>query len=160
MTSDQTAVTEVILAADHAGFAHKSAVREWLAAEGFRVVDVGAYVYDEADDFPAFMAAAARNVQESPSTVRAILFGGSGQGEAMQANRFPGVRATVVYGGPDEIVTLSRSHNDANVLSVGARFVSIDETKRLIWLWLHTAGPTDEKYHRRNQALDHASEIV
>jgi ribose 5-phosphate isomerase B len=143
----------VYLAADHAGFSHKEAIKEWLVAEGFTVIDVGASVFDAKDDFPSYMFNAALGVQQNNDAC-AIIFGGSGQGEAMAANRFVGVRATVFYGGDEDIITLSRTHNDANILSIGARFVSIDDVKRLAWQWLHTATNTEEKYARRNVALD------
>lgn len=144
----------IYLATDHAGFAHKEAVKAWLISEERTVVDVGASHYDEGDDFPDFIKLAARKVSCDPQRSVAIIFGGSGEGEAMAANRFAGVRATVYYGGQPDIITLSRVHNDANVLSIGARFVSIDEAKGVIWEWLHTAKGTDEKYHRRNVKID------
>lgn len=142
------------LATDHAGFAHKEAVKSWLMSEGCTVVDVGASHHDEGDDFPDFVMLAAQKVASEPENTAAIIFGGSGQGEAMAANRFSGVRATVYYGGQPAIITLSREHNDANVLSIGARFVSIDETKAVIWEWLHVRKGTDAKYHRRNVKID------
>ena len=142
----------IYLATDHAGLEHKEAVRTWLQSEGVPVTDFGAFVQNPVDDFPTFISQAARVVSQYPSH-GAIIFGGSGQGEAMLANRFPHVRATVYYGGPDEIITLSREHNDANVLSIGARFVSVDETKRLVWGWLHTARDEDERFIRRNQQI-------
>jgi len=142
------------LAADHAGFQHKEEVRDWLLAQGVVCIDHGAAVYDENDDFPDFIGVAAAAVAASPAVAQAIIFGGSGQGEAMLANRYRGVRATVYYGGSDDIITLSREHNDANVLSVGARFVSIEETKRVIWLWLTTECTKVSKYMRRNEKMD------
>jgi len=144
--------SQIYLATDHAGFSHKESVKEWLLAEGYSVTDCGAYTYDSEDDFPVFIKQAAEAVAAGKGV--SILFGGSGQGEAMVANRFKGVRATVYYGGSDEIVALSRQHNDANVLSIGARFVSVDDTKRVIWQWLHTDSLPEEKYKRRNQQLD------
>ena len=144
------------LATDHAGYEHKNAVATWLTAEGYTVTDHGAYVYDAEDDFPDFIVRAALSVTRTPQD-RAIIFGGSGQGEAMLANRFPGVRATVLYSDSREIVTLSREHNNANVLSIGARLLSIDDTKKHIWNWLHTDFSTIEKYERRNQKLDQLS---
>lgn len=144
----------IYLAADHAGFDCKNAVREWLLGEGFMVVDCGPDEYDAVDDFPGLIAPAAQAVAAQPTQRCAVVFGGSGQGEAMIANRYLGVRATVYYGGTDDIITLSRDHNDANVLAIGARFVSQDEVKRLLWVWLHTPASTDAKYRRRNQALD------
>ena len=141
------------VATDHAGLNHKEAVVAWLTQEGFEVVDHGAYQYDEVDDFPDFISLAAQAVNNNPQENRAVVFGGSGQGEAMMANRYPRVRATVYYGGDTSIPTLSRQHNDANVLSIGARFVDLNTSKEIIWDWLHTEALPDEKYHRRNQKM-------
>jgi ribose 5-phosphate isomerase B len=142
------------LATDHAGFAHKEAIRDWLMAEGCTVIDVGATTYDEGDDFPDYISVAGKAVSQNPEATAAIIFGGSGQGEAMVANRWSGVRATVYYGGDESIIKLSREHNDANVLSIGARFVPVDVAKKVIWDWLHLERGTDPKYHRRNVKID------
>lgn len=142
------------VATDHAGFEHKQAVVQWLSLEGFAVIDHGAYEYDETDDFPDFIALAAAAVSKNPQSECAIIFGGSGQGEAIVANRFPYVRATVLYAENDEIVTLSREHNNANVLSIGARFLSLDVAKRHIWEWLHVHNPLEERHQRRIQKID------
>ncbi len=148
-------MSEVIyLATDHAGFEHKNAIKAWLIGEGYEIHDCGASTHDVEDDFPDFISKAAEAVSHATGEEKAIIFGGSGQGEAINANRFIGVRAAVYYGGPEEIITLSREHNDANVLSVGARFVSVDEAKAVIWKWLHTAPLHDEKYNRRNHKID------
>lgn len=144
----------VYLACDHAGFEHKTAVAKWLTDEKFTVLDVGALHVDVEDDFPDYIMPAAIAVAAAPAARVGILFGGSGQGEAMAANRFSGVRATVYYGGDTSILDLSREHNDANVLSIGARFVSIDEAKKVIWQWLHHDALNDEKYARRNRKID------
>lgn len=144
----------IYLATDHAGFSHKEAVRDWLSEEGYTVIDCGATIYDEGDDFPDYISKASRAVSENPQTNVAIVFGGSGEGEAMVANRYKGVRATVYYGGDESIITLSREHNDANVLSIGARFVSIEQTKKVINNWLQTPHSPDPKYHRRNIKID------
>lgn len=136
------------LATDHAGYAHKNAIADWLKAEGYSVVDHGATVHDPQDDFPDFIARAAMAISRNPDD-RAVIFGGSGQGEAMLANRFPAVRATVLYSDDPEIIRLSREHNDANVLSIGARFVSIDDTKKHVWAWLHTNRSDVERHNRR-----------
>lgn len=144
----------VYLASDHAGFAYREAIHGWLVSEGWTVVDCGPAEYDESDDFPALIAPAAAAVADDPQHTCAIVIGGSGQGEAMVANRFLGVRATVYYGGPDDIIILSREHNDANVLSLGARFISLDDAMRIIWIWLHASSSAEAKYGRRNQAID------
>ncbi len=142
------------LATDHAGFEHKEAVRAWLESEGVTVVDHGTYELDTQDDFPVFMYTAGQAVQLGGATHGAIIFGGSGQGEAMAINRLKGIRAGVFYGGDLELVSLMRQHNDANVLSIGARFVALEDAKSAIWQWLHTEFPGEEKYSRRNRQID------
>lgn len=148
------------LATDHAGFDHKEAVKAWLTSEGYTVLDHGAQTYEPLDDFPDFIGLAAAAVNKAPTCARAVIFGGSGQGEAMAANRFPKVRAAVFYGGDPTIVNLSRAHNDANVLSIGARFVAIDLTKQVIWDWLHIEPLSDAKYQRRNQKLEQLTRSI
>lgn len=142
------------LATDHAGFEYKEAVLTWLVSEGYEVVDHGADHYDDHDDFPDFVALAAAEVSKYPEVSKGIIFGGSGQGEAIVANRYPCVRAAVFYGGEESIPSLSRQHNNSNVLSIGARFTSIETVKKVIWEWLHTEALLDEKYDRRNQKID------
>ncbi len=141
------------LATDHAGLELKNSVVVWLKEAGYTVVDHGAHQYDTLDDFPDFIKLAAEAVSKDPLS-RAIIFGGSGQGEAMVANRYPHVRATVYYGGNEEIITLSRQHNDANVLSVGARFVTMDTLARILPIWLTEPVLNDTKYERRNQKIE------
>ncbi len=145
----------IILAADHAGYELKESIKSYLEAKKFQVLDVGAHNLVPEDDYPVYMAAAAMKVvEDTKGETKAIIFGGSGQGEAMVANRFPGVRAAVWDGGDIEIVKLSREHNDANVLSVGARFVKDDETKKAVEVWLSTAFSGDERHARRNFQID------
>ncbi|MEK7606181.1 MAG: RpiB/LacA/LacB family sugar-phosphate isomerase [Patescibacteria group bacterium] len=144
---------KLALAADHAGFEMKEALKAFLRDEGHEAVDCGATVPDEADDYPDFIGKAARMVSEG-STDRAILLGGSGQGEAMVANRFSRVRAAVFYGGARDLVVLSREHNDANVLALGARFLSIDEAKDIVALWLATPFSGDARHVRRIQKIE------
>lgn len=156
--------TRVIhVAADHAGFGYKEDVREWLTSLGYEVVDHGAYEYDEDDDYPDFVTSAADAVANDPEgRERAIIFGGSGQGEAIVANRYPNVRAVVFNGQyepadgrevPSEIVT-ARQHNDANVLSLGARFLSIAEVREAVETFLETDFSGDERHIRRLGKID------
>ena len=142
------------IATDHAGFSLKAEIVEWLKSENYTVIDHGASLIDEDDDFPDYIGKAARAVSQNSAHSKAIIFGGSGQGEAMAANRFPHVRATAYYGGSEDIIKLSRQHNDANVLSIGARFVTLEEAKHVITLWLNTDFLSDTKYERRNQKLE------
>jgi len=157
----QAKVNKIIhLASDHAGFAHKEAIVSWLKNLGYNVLDQGAKVYDAEDDFPDFIKLAAEAVSKTPEDSCAIILGGSGQGEAMLANRYPNVRATVYYGGSWEILTLSREHNDANVLSLGARFVTVEECQEAILLWLKTEPGLAEKYRRRNLKIENITRTV
>jgi len=145
---------KIHLASDHAGFEAKAEILAWLKESGHEVADHGATTYDSDDDFPDFIALAAKAVGANSENSVGIIFGGSGQGEAMVANRFPNVRATVFYGGDLEIVRLSRIHNNANVLSFGCRFVSIDVIKEAVTLWLTTETSEEQKYARRNHKIE------
>lgn len=136
------------LATDHAGFLHKEAVKEYLISVGMEVTDHGALELVESDDYPDFILPAAMAVAQDLESM-GIIFGGSGQGEAMAANRVPGVRAALYYGGPADILTLSREHNNANILSIGAHFVSVEETLQAVQLWLGTSFSNDERHVRR-----------
>lgn len=145
----------IILAADHAGFAMKEAVKAFLGKKGYTVLDVGAHELKDGDDYPVYMSAAAMKVAEDMSgATRAIIFGGSGQGEAMVANRFPGVRAAVWYGGDQEILKKSREHNNANILSIGARFVTGEQACDAVAVWLSTPFGGDERHARRIGMMD------
>ncbi len=139
---------KVFFATDHAGFELKNELVSYVASLGFEVVDKGASTYDAQDDYPDFISLAAKEVSDDP-TSRGIILGGSGQGEAIVANRFPNVRAALYYGGNSEIVKLSREHNDSNILSLGARFQSIDEAKATVKMWLETPFTGDERHARR-----------
>lgn len=154
MTDRPLHETTIHLATDHAGFALKESVKTWLLSENFTVVDHGAGAVDGDDDFPDFISKAAQAVSLQPAQNCAIIFGGSGQGEAMLANRYAMVRAVVYYGGDETIVPLSRQHNDSNALSLGARFVDSNTAKRVIWVWLHEMPLKDLKYWRRNQKIE------
>ena len=127
---------KIHLATDHAGLELKNSIKYYLIKKGNEVVDHGAYEYDALDDYPDFIFPCARAVASDPLS-RGIILGGSGQGEAMAANRVKGVRAAVFYNGPIEIVKLSREHNNANVLSIGARFMSEDEIRGVLDVWIY-----------------------
>ena len=125
----------IVLATDHAGFELKEEVKKSLLELNYEVKDFGAFEYESTDDYPDFINPAAQFISENNNTI-GVIFGGSGQGEAMAANRFKGVRAAVFYDGPDEIIDLSRLHNNANVLSVGSRFIKSERAIELIKQWL------------------------
>lgn len=123
----------VILAADHAGFPLKEAVKKHLTDQGIDVLDVGTFS-DEPVDYPAIIRTGCAAVLEQSSP--GIIFGGSGNGEAMAANKVHGIRAAVVYS--DETAKLARAHNDANVMSLGGRLTKPKDALRFVDLFLST----------------------
>ncbi len=151
----------LFFASDHAGFELKNALVGCARERGYDVADLGAYEYDPDDDYPEIIARAAERVSQDPPDARAIVLGGSGQGEAIVANRFPGVRAVVyngesrgaVFNDVDEI-RLSREHNDANVLSLGARFLTHEEAREVMCRWLETPFSNDPRHVRRIAAIE------
>jgi len=126
---------KIYIAADHAGFNLKNYLKKQLLADGYDIEDCGAFDFDPLDDYPDFIIPAAEKVANQPNS-RGIIIGGSGQGEAMAANRIQGVRAAVYYDGPIDIVKLSRLHNNANILSLGARFLSVERATEILNIWL------------------------
>jgi len=162
-------IRTIHIGCDHAGFEMKEELKSFLETLEYEVVDHGAFEFDEEDDYPDFIFPAAESVAIDPESV-GIVIGGSGQGEAICANRIKGVRAVVFNGQynpavnfddelendrevPNEIV-LSRQHNDANVLSLGARFLSMREAKDAVELWLETEFSGEERHLRRLQKIE------
>lgn len=140
------AALAIALASDHAGYAYKRAFTEALSARGHDTRDYGTFS-EEPVDYPAFIRLAAQAVARGECD-RAILVGGSGNGEAIVANRIPGVRCTLCWN--EESARLARSHNDANVLALGARLVSLEEALRIVAIWLET--PFEGGRHARRIA--------
>ena len=148
-------MAKIYLGGDHAAFPLKEKIKEYLKRDlGYEVEDKGAFNFDGFDDYPDYIKPVARAVASDPGNNRGIVMGGSGQGEAIVANRFKGVRTAVFYGGPEEIIKLSREHNDANILSIGARFVSENDIMRAVKLWLETPFSGEERHKRRIAKID------
>ncbi|MEK7228379.1 MAG: RpiB/LacA/LacB family sugar-phosphate isomerase [Patescibacteria group bacterium] len=139
---------KIHLATDHAGFEHKESLKAHLLEKGHEVTDHGAKTLNETDDYPAIITLAVKAVLDDPSS-KAIVFGGSGEGEAMVANRFKGIRAAVYYGGNTDILVFSRAHNDANILSLGARFLTGEEVNESADIWLETEFSGEQRHIRR-----------
>lgn len=136
----------VHLAADHAGFELKQHLTAHLRAEGHEVIDHGAQQLDPLDDYPPFCIAAAQGVVNDPGSL-GIVLGGSGNGEQIAANKVPGVRA--VLGWNEETARLGRAHNDANVLSLGARQHSAAQAMKLVEVFLAEPFSFDPRHQRR-----------
>ena len=154
---------KVFLASDHTGFELKEALMPFLQERGFEVEDLGPATLNPADDYPQTVMPLALKVAENKGTF-GIAIGASGQGEAMECNRVKGVRAAVYYGPAQksqtdmtgktlDLLASTREHNNANVLSLGARFLSVDEAKEAVIKWLMTDFPGDERHIRRIQEL-------
>jgi len=145
---------KIHLAADHAGFEMKEFLREALTELGYTIVDHGNFIYQKRDDYNDFISLAAKEVSLDPENNKAIILGGSGQGEAMLANRFPNVRATVYYHFDPEIIKVSREHNDANILSLGMRFLSHEEAIESVLFWLEIPFSGKPRYIRRIEKME------
>lgn len=160
---------KVYLATDHTGLELKDKVKKFLVDSGYQVEDCGAFQYDKDDDYPDFISVASKKVSEEPANARAIIFGGSGQAEAMVANKFPGVRCALFYAAvapvqavditgrksvdPLEMIRLTREHNDANILCLGVRFLTEEEAKKAVDLWLNTKFSHEERHVRRIEKI-------
>lgn len=160
---------KIAVSTDHAGYEHLKHLKEYLSDLGHECQDFGPADFDPADDYPDFIFPAAQAVANGECEA-GIILGGSGQGEAMAANRIKGVRCTLFYGpvvaktavdaegtlsdDPYEILKLSRQHNHANVLSLSGRFLTLEEVKQAIQTWLATPYSDDERHARRVRKLD------
>ena len=143
---------KIHVATDHAGLDLKNKIKGYLINKDHDVIDHGAYEYDALDDYPDFILPCAKAVANDVKS-RGVILGGSGQGEAMAANRIKGCRAAVFYNGPKDIIKLSREHNNANILSLGARFMSENEIYDIIELWLKESF-AGGRHQRRIEKLD------
>lgn len=165
---------KVYFAADHAGFESKNALVEYVRRLGYEVEDCGAFVNDPVDDYPEIIARAARKVSldvAAGKDSRAIVAGASGQGEAMVANRFKGVRCALYYGGADrrqtdmsgkdlDMLASTREHNDANALSLGLRFLTLEEAQHAVQGWLSTPFSGEERHARRIRQIDDLGQYI
>ena len=155
----------IYLASDHAGFKLKNNMLRFLIDRGYNVTDCGPYDFNESDDYPDYVASVASEVSQNPDDAFGIIIGGSGQGEAIMANRFPNVRAVVYQGGnslPTEgmghdRVAITREHNNANIFSLGAWFMTEEEAKSSVLHWLKTPFSGEERHVRRLRKVESLS---
>ncbi|MGI8420004.1 MAG: RpiB/LacA/LacB family sugar-phosphate isomerase [Candidatus Levyibacteriota bacterium] len=165
---------KVYLATDHTGLALKDKVYKALLELGYDVEDCGTYSYNKDDDYPDFIAKAAKAVTQDPMSNRGVIFGGSGQGEAIVANKFKGIRCALFYTpvvpvqtvdiegdkstDPFEMLKLTREHNGANMLSIATRFLTEEDVLKAVKLWLDTTDPTGERHLRRIEEIKQIEE--
>jgi ribose 5-phosphate isomerase B len=140
---------KIVLASDHAGFDYKEHLKGVLQGRGHEIVDVGTHS-TESVDYPDFIGPAAKMVQAGQAEL-GVVFGGSGNGEAMSANRFRGVRCAVAWN--RDSARLGKQHNNANVLSIGQRMVAKDELVPIVDAWLDAAFEQG-RHVRRLEKLD------
>jgi ribose 5-phosphate isomerase B len=140
----------VYLGSDHAGFELKRRLLDHLTAKGHEPIDCGPFVYDPEDDYPPFVLAAAA-AAAADDTSLGVVIGGSGNGEAIAANKVPGVRAALAW--TQETAQLGRLHNNANVISIGARMVSEDDAVGFVDTFLATAFSGEPRHSRRIEML-------
>lgn len=136
----------VYIGSDHAGFELKAFLVERMSAAGHQVVDLGPHVYDPQDDYPPFCIETARRVVADPGSL-GVVIGGSGNGEQIAANKVAGIRAALAFS--TETARLSRQHNDANVISLGAREYDIDAAAGFVDIFLATPFSNDPRHQRR-----------
>lgn len=142
----------VHIGSDHAGFELKAHLVAALGERGYEVVDHGPVEFDPVDDYPPYVLRAAVAVVNDLGSL-GVVVGGSGNGEAIAANKVRGVRAALAWN--DDTASLGRAHNDANVVSIGARMHSLDEAGRLVERFLTTPFSGDERHARRIAMLEH-----
>lgn len=140
----------VHIAADHAGFELKAQLTTWLTENAYEPVDHGAHELDADDDYPPFCVAAAQAAVDEPGSL-AIVIGGSGNGEQIAANKVKGARAALAWS--VETASLARQHNDAQIVSIGARMHSLDEVTAIIEAFLTTPWSHAERHQRRVDML-------
>lgn len=141
---------KIFLGTDHAGFELKEQLKQFLVEKGFDVVDDGAYSFDKNDDYPDFCGAAAKHVSENPESF-GFVFGKSGTGELIVANKVHGVRCGLAVN--EENVQLAREHNNANMLSFGSAFANVEQMKNLALLFLNTPFSGEERHKRRIEKI-------
>ncbi len=152
---------KIFIGTDHAGYVLKEKLVSCLKLQGYEVIDEGAYEYNEDDDYPDFVVPVAREVSKDSDNVKGIILGSTGQGEAIAADRFPHVRVVVYYGkakpvidNESDIIVRSRQHNNSNILSLGARYLTEETMMEAVNLWLNTTFSGDERHIRRLAKID------
>ena len=146
----------IYLAADHRGFLLKEELKKFLIDSGFEVKDAGALSYDKADDYVDFSRAAAEEIAKSPERDRGIFLCGSGHGMANVADKFKGLRAALAFN--KDVAIQSREHENANVLILASDWLSPEEAKEIVLVWLKTPFSGEERHARRINKIQEIEE--
>ena len=143
---------KIQIGSDHAGYELKEKLKTYIQSLNIEIIDKGAFSLNNEDDYPDFIVPVAEAVAQDSESL-GIVLGGSGEGEQISANKVDGIRAIEFYGGNLEIVKLGREHNNANILSLGARFITEDEAKNAIIIFINTPFTNDERHVRRLEEI-------
>lgn len=139
------------IGADHRGFELKEALKQFLKDNGYSVTDMGAGGYDEGDDFVDFARLVAEKVSSDIRNSKGILICGSGVGVDIVANRFPDIRSVLAFSADQAMA--SRNDDDANVLSLPADFMELEQAKKIVSVWLQTPFSNEEDHKRRIEKI-------
>jgi len=166
---------KVYLATDHAGLEIKNKVVEYLKSLGFEAIDCGPFEFDKDDDYPDLISKAAEKVSQNPTSF-GIILGGSGQGEAMVANKFKNVRCALFYAeavpveaiditgnkstDSYEMLKLTRAHNNSNMLSLGIRFLTEEQMLKAVKIFLESPFPGDERHATRIEKISKLEKLT
>jgi ribose 5-phosphate isomerase B len=153
---------KIVIASDHAGFDLKKYLIQFIKEydSNIEILDMGPDIYDENDDYPDYIKKVAEYISENnnPEMFRGIVIGGSGQGENICANKYKNIRSILVYGNDlnlnTQIAKLSREHNNANIISFGARFIENENAQQVLQTWLNTNFSNEERHVRRLSKLE------
>lgn len=140
----------IYIGSDHGGYQLKEELKEYLKKLGYEVEDLGAHELNLEDDYPDFVFPTAESVARNPGSM-GIVIGRSGNGEVIAANKVKGIWAALCW--DEEVAKKAREHNDANVLSLGANYISVDEAKNIIKVFLETPFSGEERHRRRIEKI-------
>ena len=143
----------IYISSDHAGYKLKEKLKIYIQEMGYEIDDKGPFALNTNDDYPDFVKPVAPAVAKDEKNM-GIIVGGSGQGEAMCANRMKGIRAAVYYGHDKDMITTTREHNNSNILALGARFLCTYRAKKAVKLFIKTPFSNNERHIRRINKLE------
>ena len=142
--------TRIYISGDHAGFKLKEKLKKWLESKGYEIKDFGSHKYEKEDDYPDFVIPMARLVAKDKNS-RGICVAGSGIGEVIATAKIKGTRPVLFHSGENlkRFIVTSRVHDNTNILSFGSRFVTEEQAKKAVEIWLKTDFPNETRHKRR-----------